>query len=95
MAHLLGGWGLHLAYDATRSVASQKMRPIFWLLFPSFLTQEEDLLWREDLLSSFERHNNGLLATRVAGQLTTKDASLQCNALQSPQIYNDERFVFF
>ena len=38
MAHLLRGWGLHLAYDATRSVASQKMRPqifgrcsqVFW-----------------------------------------------------------------
>ena len=37
----------------------RKCSRFFWLLFPSFLTEEEDLLWREDLLSSFERHNMG------------------------------------
>ena len=62
----------------------RKCSRFFWLLFPCFLTEEEDLLWREDLLSSFERHNSGWQhESRVSWQpkMHHNDASLDKDAI--------------
>ena len=71
MAHLLRGGVCTWHTMPPGPLRPRKCGRIFWLLFPSFLTQEEDLLWREDVLSKDGRHNNRV-ATRLAGQLTTK-----------------------